>query len=123
VRFLTLILMALIALRLLVPPGICLCKLSSPTSRLLCKALGSEPAPVPVEPDDQHHDEGCPAGVLSEGMGVVPAAPVLFEASCTALLNLPPADVAAAGEPLAVEIAFPASPQPPLFVSHCALRC
>ncbi len=121
-RFLTLILIALIGLRLLVPPGICLCKLSSPASRLLCTVLGGEPLPAPVESDDHHHD-GCPAGVLSEGMGVVPAGPVLFDLPCTALLNVPPADVAPTGEPLHALVAFPASPRPPLFVSHCALRC
>jgi hypothetical protein len=70
----TLSLCVLITLRLLMPPGICVCKLSSPASRLLLAACGQE---IPdrnsgdEEADDDHHP-GCPASFLSVGMGVAP---------------------------------------------------
>src|SRR5262249_3294448 len=68
------ILFVLLPLRLLVPPGICLCKLSSPASRFLAGTLGAEPVPVPVEHDD-HHEDGCPVSSLNEAMGLRPAGP------------------------------------------------
>jgi hypothetical protein len=123
VILLKLSLLILLALRLLVPPGICLCKLSSPASRLLVSVLGSEPLPQPVEHDDGQHDDGCPAGHLSEGMGVWPTGPVLFDLTSAALLP-PLPDVALPGAPPSTgEFSFSAFPRPPLFVSQCALRC
>ena len=66
-------LLVLIVARLLLPPGICVCKLSSPAARLLVHALGGE-APAP-QPDDHDHLPGCPASDLAQGMGLQPAAP------------------------------------------------
>ncbi len=66
-RFLLLVLL----LRLLLPPGICLCHDNSPATRLVLSLLDpSRPLPpaAPVEDDD--HDPGCPGSVLATGMGL-----------------------------------------------------
>ncbi len=67
----TLLLSVLITMRLLMPPGICVCKLSSPASRLLAAAVGNELPPALPENDDDH-DPGCPASCLAPGLGVAP---------------------------------------------------
>jgi hypothetical protein len=68
------LLMVLIVLRLLMPPGICACKWSSPAARLLLGITKSE-RQIPSEPqreNEDDHDAGCPASPLSTGMGVAP---------------------------------------------------
>jgi hypothetical protein len=68
------ILMVLITMRLLLPPGICVCKWSSPAARMLVALVQSEHE-VPIEDqrdDDDDHDAGCPASPLAAGMGVKP---------------------------------------------------
>ena len=68
------LLMVLIVMRLLMPPGICACKWSSPAARLLI-ALTQSDRQVPVQQErdnDDDHDAGCPASPLSAGMGVAP---------------------------------------------------
>lgn len=68
------LLMILIALRLLMPPGICACQWSSPAARMLL-ALTQSDRQLPSEPqrdNEDDHDAGCPASPLSVGMGVVP---------------------------------------------------
>jgi hypothetical protein len=68
------LLMVLIVLRLLMPPGICACKWSSPAARLLIGIARSE-RQIPSEPqrdNEDDHDAGCPASPLSTGMGVAP---------------------------------------------------
>jgi hypothetical protein len=68
------LLMVLIGLRLLMPPGICACKWSSPAARLLLALVCSD-RQLPVEQSrhsDDDHDAGCPASPLSAGMGVAP---------------------------------------------------
>jgi hypothetical protein len=68
------LLMVLMVLRLLMPPGICACKWSSPAARLLI-ALTQNQRSIPVEsqPDNEDdHDAGCPASPLAAGMGVAP---------------------------------------------------
>jgi len=66
--------MVLIAIRLLMPPGICVCQWSSPAARLLIALVQSE-REVPVEDDrDDDHAPGCPASPLAVGMGVKPSA-------------------------------------------------
>jgi len=67
------ILMLLIAIRLLMPPGICVCKWSSPAARFLVALLQSDrQVPIEQERDDDDHDAGCPASPLATGMGVKP---------------------------------------------------
>jgi hypothetical protein len=66
------ILMVLIAIRLLMPPGICVCKWNAPAARFLVSLLQSQ-RQVPVEDDrDDDHAPGCPASPLAVGMGVKP---------------------------------------------------
>ena len=71
--YLRAILMTLMALRLLMPPGICACKWSSPAARLLVVLLQNErQVPTEEERDDNDHAPGCPASPLAAGMGVKP---------------------------------------------------
>lgn len=68
------LLMVLIVLRLLMPPGICACQWSSPAARMLI-ALTQSDRQIPSEPQrdsEDDHDAGCPASPLSAGMGVAP---------------------------------------------------
>ena len=68
------LLMILMALRLLMPPGICACQWSSPAARLLLSLTQSD-RQIPSEPqrdNDDDHDAGCPASPLAAGMGVAP---------------------------------------------------
>jgi hypothetical protein len=67
--------LVLIVLRLLMPPGICVCKHSSFASRALTEALGGEHETAPEGPDDHDHVPGCPASDLAAGMGLFPAGP------------------------------------------------
>jgi hypothetical protein len=64
-------LFVLLTVRLLMPPGVCICKLSSPATRMLAAALGSE-APASEPEDDNDHSPGCPASPLAAGLGVAP---------------------------------------------------
>lgn len=69
------LLMVLIVLRLLMPPGICACQWSSPAARLLI-ALTQGNRQIPIEDQrgsDDDHDAGCPASPLAAGMGVKPS--------------------------------------------------
>jgi hypothetical protein len=71
------ILMALMVVRLLMPPGICVCKLNSPAARLLVRLLqlDREVPPPPEEVfDADDHAPGCPCSPLAAGMGVKPTA-------------------------------------------------
>lgn len=68
------ILMVLIAVRLLMPPGICACKWSSPAARFLVALVQSE-REIPSSNDSGDEDDdapGCPASPLAAGMGVKP---------------------------------------------------
>jgi hypothetical protein len=68
----SLLLSALIVLRLFMPPGICVCKLSSPASRLLAAVCGRELPVIPGDEADDDHNPGCPAFFLAQGLGVAP---------------------------------------------------
>jgi hypothetical protein len=86
--------MVLIALRLLLPPGICVCKWNSPAARLLVAVLQTE-RQVPAEPesDDDDHAPGCPASPLAVGMGVRPPSEPLLPPALS-LDSLPPPESA-----------------------------
>jgi hypothetical protein len=74
VNHLRALLMALVVLRLLMPPGICACQWSSPAARLLI-ALTQGDRKIPIEQQresDDDHDAGCPASPLAAGMGIAP---------------------------------------------------
>lgn len=84
------LLMVLIAVRLLMPPGICACKWSSPAARLLI-ALTQSDRQIPIEQErdnDDDHDAGCPASPLAAGMGVMPPSEPLLPPGLA--LDLPP---------------------------------
>jgi len=68
------ILMVLITIRLLMPPGICVCKLNSPAARFLVALLKSDKQVPNEEERDDDHAPGCPASPLATGMGVKPPA-------------------------------------------------
>jgi hypothetical protein len=120
----TLSLSLLITVRLLMPPGICVCTLSAPASRLLLAVFGQEvPEPAPVnEEDDQNHHPGCPACFLAVGMGVapppgpgfidLPLTGSVLSAATPALVS--PSDLV----PLPCDVLDAAAP---LYEAHCAL--
>jgi len=68
-------LLVLMIVRLMVPPGFCLCDPGSPLARALASLLAAAPLPIPIESaaDDDHHP-GCPNSYLSTGLGLQPAA-------------------------------------------------
>jgi hypothetical protein len=112
------ILIALMALRLLMPPGICACKLSSPAARLLASFFQTGRPQIPAPPadaEDDDHAPGCPASPLAVGMGLKPAShpilppdlalerpPALEEAELALCIDFLPSEAAcdSASEPL-----------------------
>jgi hypothetical protein len=121
VSILSRVLFVLITLRLLVPPGVCLCKLSSPAAHLLASVLGRE-APAP-EPEDEDHAAGCPASKLAEGMAVRPAAgPGAPDLALGQALADPPPLTALATPDADAPPPFGAPPDTPLYLTLCALR-
>jgi hypothetical protein len=126
----TLLLSTLIVLRLLMPPGICVCKLSSPASRWLAAAWGAElPPPPPPTHTDDDHAPGCPASSLAEGLGVAPPpgpGPVSLLLTCFGWSAVPGTEttVAPAGGETSPGLALPGPTsiaRAPLYVAHCAL--
>jgi hypothetical protein len=113
-------LVVLIGLRLLMPPGICVCKLSSPVARVLVHVLGGD-VPPPAPHDDDHHP-GCPASVLSLGLGVKPASPAIDAPASLPSPALPPSvpapTIGHREDPSSHSADFNA---PPFYVCHCAL--
>ena len=67
------LLCVLIVVRVLCPPGVCICKYSSMPARILANLqTGVEvPPPPPEEKDD--HDPGCPCSPLSTAPGLRPS--------------------------------------------------
>jgi hypothetical protein len=119
-----LLLSALIVLRLLMPPGICICKLSSPVFTLIAILGGSECPPAPAHDDHEDHLPGCPASHLAEGLGVGPPSgpgPILLALAGTL------ADVILSPIPAPASLPAPPDPipfdSPPLYVAQCALLC
>jgi hypothetical protein len=118
------ILMVLIALRLLMPPGICACKWSSPAARLLAALLQNQrQVPAEQERDDDDHAPGCPASPLAAGMGVKPPSEPLLPPD----LSLDPLPPLQSVQPIAPTDAGEATslrsdhPQDPLYLTLRAL--
>lgn len=116
----TLILVA-ITFRLLLPPGICVCKLSSPVAQLLILMAGSESSHS--QEDDEDHHPGCPASGLTAGLGVQPVTPSVTLPALSHdippvlafdLVTSPPCDQSRSLSEI--------SQTPPLYLSQCALR-
>jgi hypothetical protein len=111
------------AVRLLMPPGICACKWTSPAARLLV-ALAHSQRQVPVEQDreDDDHEPGCPASPLAAGMGVKPAAePLLPPGLALDPLPLDTAPVVATVYTDTVEGTSVDPPPATLYLTLCAL--
>jgi hypothetical protein len=119
------LLMVLIVVRLLMPPGICACKWSSPAARLLIALLQTN-RQIPLEQErdsDDDHDAGCPASPLAAGMGVVPPSQPLLPPPLA--LDPPPLlqssfafSWTATERTASLQVATPSSP---LFLTVCAL--
>ena len=62
------ILYVLIFLRLMAPPGVCLCKLSAPALAF----LAGNSLPQEDQTQDDDHLPGCPCSPLCAGMGLQP---------------------------------------------------
>jgi hypothetical protein len=71
------ILFVLLTIRLMLPPGICVCQWHSPAARLVVGLLntGKEVPPSPPVENEDDHEPGCPASKLAAGMGLRPASP------------------------------------------------
>jgi hypothetical protein len=129
VSYQTLVLSVLITLRLLMPPGICVCKLSSPAARFLAAAWGAQlpPPPPPPTHTDDDHAPGCPASSLAEGLGVAPPSGpgpiialllsgVVWSSEPDAERHLPAFETGLLPPPCLLFMAAA-----PLYVAHCAL--
>jgi hypothetical protein len=117
--------LGLMLLRLLVPPGCCLCQASAPAARALAALAGKElPEAIPEPPEEENHHDGCPASFVSTGMGLRPAT---VQVMPPAFLGLAPVQADTA-EPLDAMAALTHAPDPepppsiPLFVRYRALR-
>jgi hypothetical protein len=113
----------LIFVRVMCPPGVCLCKLSVLPARLAAHvfATGKEVPLPPAERDDEH-DDGCPCSPFSAGMGLrtsdVPQHAIAFVA--------PSLDLALEAPTLATfeEMQLPPLAWPPeehLYLTHCSI--
>jgi hypothetical protein len=120
------LLFVLIALRLLMPPGICVCKQSAPAVELLARALGKQAPARPATPakEEDDHAPGCPASYLAQGLGVAPPpGPGPLDPGAGLSLGPPPPVPVA----LVALAALPPEPHPrppgqALYLAHCALR-
>ena len=79
------VLFVLLTIRLMVPPGVCMCKASSPILHAVAQITGLPAPPAEDEHDDNHHP-GCPCSGLGVGMGLKPASPSI---DAPARLSLP----------------------------------
>ncbi len=115
--------MVLLTMRLLMPPGICACKWTSPAARLLL-TLAQSHRQLPSEPesDDDDHDAGCPASPLAAGMGVKPRfEPTLPPALAYDELPLDSLSILGSSPPQTSPVVAIDSPSPPLYESFRAL--
>lgn len=118
-KALTPALFVLITIRLMVPPGVCICQASSPVLHVLARATGYPPPPTEDHHDHDHHP-GCPCSGLSEGMGLKPASPGIDPPQPSIAAALPQPQSALPGQLIpATFLAF--SITPPLFLSACVL--
>ena len=117
-------LMLLMAFRLLMPPGICVCKLNSPAARALVKLLqmNREVPPPENDPNPDDHDSGCPASPLAAAMGLRP--PSEPPPSLAPSFDPPPLLASSSTLTLLVDDAVGTCSDPPdapLFLTLCAL--
>lgn len=113
----------LIVVRVLCPPGVCLCKFSTAPARLLATLFhtGKEVPPPPPEENDDH-EPGCPCSPLTAGMGLRPS-----DVPLHAIVFVPPSLDLAAEPPLLSSLdettpwplAWP--PEAHLYLTHCSI--
>lgn len=118
------ILFVLLTLRLLLPPGICVCQWHSPAARILAGLFktGKEVPPSPPAENEDDHEPGCPASKLAAGMGLRPAAqPPLPPAASPEVVDVAEAFVPLATTPF--DGGYPAyrPPDASLYLTVCAL--
>ncbi len=119
------ILLVLLAVRLLMPPGICICKLSCPATRFVAHAFGTE-SPTHSEEEEDDHLPGCPASELAQGMGLKPAGPPApsLDLANVQLFVLPPHGSLLVAPSAVSSAAPPSGPPPakgPFYLTLCAL--
>jgi hypothetical protein len=118
------LLFVLLTLRLLLPPGICVCQWHSPAARMLAGLFktGKEVPPSPPAEQEDDHEPGCPASKLAAGMGLRPASPPpLPPAASPEVVHVAGAIVPPAAA--RVDGGFPAyrPPDTSLYLTVCAL--
>jgi hypothetical protein len=119
------LLFVLITLRVLLPPGICICTWTAPAARLLAVCLATDaPVSAPATEHEDDHAPGCPASIFSTGLGVKPpAGPFVLPPDLAGLVPTDPA-ATAPGTALPLPLAFPSDCLPPaegLYLTLCAL--
>lgn len=83
-------LLLLLVLRLLLPPGICLCHDNSPASCLILSLLDPDrPLPSSSCEEEDDHDPGCPGSPLATGMGLKLPLVAVLPLLPNAILDLP----------------------------------
>src|SRR4051794_28022744 len=93
------ILFVLMTLRLLLPPGICICKTSSAGSHFLQAVLhGDVPSSPDAQEEDDDHNPGCPASVFATGLGVKPPAGPFFTPPQICNLAIPVSPIVSSGD-------------------------
>jgi hypothetical protein len=118
------ILFGLLTIRLLLPPGICVCQWHSPAARFVVRLFntGQEVPPSPPEEREDDHEPGCPASKLAAGMGLRPAAPAPMPPDALPEF-LSPTDSLALTWPHVTSESFPERrpPNTGLYLTVCAL--
>jgi hypothetical protein len=116
------LLLALIFVRVLMPPGICFCQLTAPAVGMLAGLIqpGQRLPQPPDDHHDDHHSDGCPCSPMAAGLGLKPAEVPPLILACSMLDPLPAALPACEGWVSDIN-PFASPPPPDLFQSDCAL--
>jgi hypothetical protein len=118
-------LFVLLTIRLMLPPGICVCQWHSPAARFVVGLLntGREVPPSPPVEKEDDHEPGCPASKLAAGMGLRPASPAPLPPAASpevVSVSQAPVHLPVAGSDGDFRTGPP--PQPDLYLTVCALR-
>jgi hypothetical protein len=113
------VLVVLAAWRLMLPQGVCLCRLVQPVASLAAGALGLDP-PAPEPPEDDSHLAGCPGSRVGPFRAETPVAPpALSSLVLTCPSPVAPPALSPISSPLLPELPYQTGP-PRLFVTFCA---
>lgn len=117
-RFLLLLLMV----RLLLPPGICLCHDNSPASRLILDLLNPDrPQSSTSCEEDEDHDPGCPGSPLATGMGLKLPLVAVFPPLPNTVLDMPGLVLPAPAFFWSAPPTWGLSPPIPIYLEDCSL--